>query len=145
MASNSDKIDEFFADVESEVPEERSFTIGGKSKTVWVRQLSQGERIRINKGIKFHFAGKAGAPGGTTTTSDTDLGESGERDALLVQFSICRSADGTRMFDNLEQVKKRKGPVFDALLKIASDYNNAKGGDEEAGKGSTTSPSSAAQ
>lgn len=141
MASNSEKIDEFFADVESDVAVEESFEINGKTKTVWVRQIDAGERLQLNRGIKFTFAGKAGDPKATTTTSETDLGESGERDAKLIMFAICKDASGTRMFDNVMQVKKRKGKVFDALLEIASRHNNKTEG--EAGKGSAATPSSA--
>lgn len=143
MASNSEKIDAFFADMENEAPIEESFTIAGKTKTVWVRLIDAGERFQLNRGVKFQFSGKAGEPKSTTTSSETDLGESGERDAKLVMFAICSDATGTRMFDNIGQVKKRKGPVFDALLVLASKHNNKQGGEEEAGKDSKPTPSSA--
>lgn len=143
MATNTDKVKEFFADFSDDGPQERELEVHGKRKPVWLRKLTAGEAMKINAGtvLKFERHGDPTNAGKQTTTTETDLGAQSEKNALLVQFTFVW-ADGTQMFDNLGQVRKLEGDVFDALVKLASEFN--KGGDEDAGKGSKPTASSGA-
>lgn len=142
MATNTDKIKEFFADFSDDGPQERELQVHGKTKPVWLRKLTAGEAMKINAGtvLKFERTGDPTNASKQTTTSETDLGVQAEKNALLVQFTFVWS-DGAQMFDNIGQVRKLDGDVFDAMVKLAAEFN--KGGDEDAGKGSKPTPSSA--
>ena len=142
MGTNTDKVKDFFAKFSGEGPQERELKVNGATDSVWVRRLTAGEAIQVNAGTVFRFE-RTGDPTNVQnqrTTSETDLGAQAEKNALLVHFSLCW-ADGTKMFPNIGEVRKIDGAVFDALVKIASEYN-VRGGDEEAGKVSKPSPSS---
>lgn len=142
MATNTDKVKEFFADFSEDGPQERELRVNGKVKSVWVRRLTAGESIKVNSGtvLRFERSGDPMNPKGQSATSETDLGMQAEKQAMLVQYAIVWP-DGSQMFENIGMVKKLDQVVFNALVTIASEFNN-KGGDEDAGKGSGGTPSS---
>jgi len=107
---------DIFADLVDNTPVCRTVTYNGRSKEFKFRRLTSGERMTMNRSLKYKAVGKG------EFTTEAGLADLYIRNMLLLQYSLVDS-NGKNVFKNVEEVQELEAGLFDALYKEAEDVN----------------------
>lgn len=102
-----------YEDLINNTPIEKELIYGGKTTTVYFRQLTSGERLQLKKGQK-------GSVHAGESTFELDLGDIDARNHLLLSFCNC-DKDGKAIFKTAKQVADLPGSLVDALLSLCGE------------------------
>ncbi len=107
---------DFFADLTDDAPVLRKVTYKGKSKDVYYRKITAGERLTINKNIRARSVGKE------AVNTEISLEDLYLRNMMLLQCSAVEE-NGSRIFKKISEVQELEAGLFDALYKEAEEIN----------------------
>jgi hypothetical protein len=97
----------------------RAVTFEGKSLTTFWRQLTAGEKLKMQHGqvLRMVRSDPAGDDAGKTV-QEVELGQSLERSFALV-FCMCVTKDGAPAFSSRAELEQLPARLVDELIKIA--------------------------
>ena len=107
---------DIFVDLVDTTPIARTITYNNKSKEFNFRKLTSGERMTMNRSLKYKTVGKG------EFTTEAGLDDLYMRNMLLLQFSLVDSS-GKNIFKNISEVQQIEAGLFDVLYKEAEDVN----------------------
>ncbi|MEJ7746056.1 MAG: hypothetical protein WKF61_04740 [Luteimonas sp.] len=114
---------EYFSDIRGEdAPAVREVKFNGKSRKVYFKRITAGERVQLVSGQKVQI--------GTKSTMEMDMGDLLKNRHLLVRFSAC-DEQGTLLFDSVAEVSAEPDWLVNQLAAHADAVNKD---DDEPGK-----------
>lgn len=114
----------FFDDFQSRGLVKRELTFRGQTRDVWFREMTVGERLSIQRGLKFKQTGG-------TSEMELDYGDQQARVLQSLVFRLCKDEDGTPVWKNFAAFERERFEpgLIKALIDLMNDVNREQGED----------------